>query len=377
MKDKLRQKKWYPYAVAACIAVAFYVILTHLGSITSGLVTFIGYFDTVILGCVIAYIMNPLAMLFERTIFAKVGQDKFKWSLSIGAAVILLLLMAGFLLRTLIPQLMDSLIMLVSNMDVYLASLHDLIDKWGLSEVLRSDRLFDSSEDVVKRVQSYFSQNAESLMGASAAAGRSLVKWVIAFVLSVYLLSAKTNLKNGIKHLLSTLIPEKQFNSFVSFISRCDRILVSYIVSSLIDAIIIGVLNLIFMSLMGMEYAGLISVVVAVTNLVPTFGPIVGGAVGGLILLLVKPLHALIFIIFTFILQFIDPYFIKPRLFSNTLGVSGLLIVVSVLVFGRMFGVAGILLSIPLAAILSFVYKDAILPALERRAARRKAEAAQ
>lgn len=377
MKDKLRQKKWYPYAVAACIAVAFYVILTHLGSITSGLVTFIGYFDTVILGCVIAYIMNPLAMLFERTIFAKVGQDKLKWSLSIGAAVILLLLMAGFLLRTLIPQLMDSLIMLVSNMDVYLASLHDLIDKWGLSEVLRSDRLFDSSEDVVKRVQSYFSQNAESLMGASAAAGRSLVKWVIAFVLSVYLLSAKTNLKNGIKHLLSTLIPEKQFNSFVSFISRCDRILVSYIVSSLIDAIIIGVLNLIFMSLMGMEYAGLISVVVAVTNLVPTFGPIVGGAVGGLILLLVKPLHTLIFIIFTFILQFIDPYFIKPRLFSNTLGVSGLLIVVSVLVFGRMFGVAGILLSIPLAAILSFVYKDAILPALERRAARRKAEAAQ
>lgn len=377
MKDKLRQKKWYPYAVAACIAVAFYVILTHLGSITSGLLTFIGYFDTVILGCVIAYIMNPLAMLFERTIFAKVGQDKLKWSLSIGAAVILLLLMAGFLLRTLIPQLMDSLIMLVSNMDVYLASLHDLIDKWGLSEVLRSDRLFDSSEDVVKRVQSYFSQNAESLMGASAAAGRSLVKWVIAFVLSVYLLSAKTNLKNGIKHLLSTLIPEKQFNSFVSFISRCDRILVSYIVSSLIDAIIIGVLNLIFMSLMGMEYAGLISVVVAVTNLVPTFGPIVGGAVGGLILLLVKPLHALIFIIFTFILQFIDPYFIKPRLFSNTLGVSGLLIVVSVLVFGRMFGVAGILLSIPLAAILSFVYKDAILPALERRAARRKAEAAQ
>lgn len=377
MKDKLRQKKWYPYAVAACIAVAFYVILTHLGSITSGLVTFIGYFDTVILGCVIAYIMNPLAMLFERTIFAKVGQDKLKWSLSIGAAVILLLLMAGFLLRTLIPQLMDSLIMLVSNMDVYLASLHDLIDKWGLSEVLRSDRLFDSSEDVVKRVQSYFSQNAESLMGASAAAGRSLVKWVIAFVLSVYLLSAKTNLKNGIKHLLSTLIPEKQFNSFVSFISRCDRILVSYIVSSLIDAIIIGVLNLIFMSVMGMEYAGLISVVVAVTNLVPTFGPIVGGAVGGLILLLVKPLHALIFIIFTFILQFIDPYFIKPRLFSNTLGVSGLLIVVSVLVFGRMFGVAGILLSIPLAAILSFVYKDAILPALERRAARRKAKAAK
>jgi predicted PurR-regulated permease PerM len=118
-------------------------------------------------------------------------------------------------------------------------------------------------------------------------------------------------------------------------------------------------------------------VVVAVTNLVPTFGPIVGGAVGALILLLVKPVHAVIFVIFTFILQFIDPYFIKPRLFGNTLGVSGLLIVVSVLVCGRMFGVAGILISIPLAAILSFVYKEAILPALERRAEKRKADMVQ
>ena len=339
--------------------------------------TFIGYFDTVILGCVIAYIMNPLAMMFERTVFAKVRQGKMKWSLSIGAAVILLLLMAGFLLRTLIPQLMDSVVMLVSNMDVYLASLHDLIDKWGLSEVLRSDRLFDSSEDIVKRAQSYFSQNADSVMDASAAAGRSLVKWLIAFVLSVYLLAAKTNLKKGAKHLLSLLIPEKRFNNLVSFLSRCDRILVSYIVSSLIDAVIIGVLNFLFMSVMRMEYAGLISVVVAVTNLVPTFGPIVGGAVGALILLLVKPLHAVIFVIFTFILQFIDPYFIKPRLFGNTLGVSGLLIVVSVLVCGRMFGVTGILLSIPLAAILSFVYKEAILPALERRAEKRKADMIQ
>ena len=214
-------------------------------------------------------------------------------------------------------------------------------------------------------------------MDASAAAGRSLVKWLIAFVLSVYLLAAKTNLKKGAKHLLSLLIPEKRFNNLVSFLSRCDRILVSYIVSSLIDAVIIGVLNFLFMSVMRMEYAGLISVVVAVTNLVPTFGPIVGGAVGALILLLVKPLHAVIFVIFTFILQFIDPYFIKPRLFGNTLGVSGLLIVVSVLVCGRMFGVTGILLSIPLAAILSFVYKEAILPALERRAEKRKADMIQ
>lgn len=377
MRNKLKDQKWYPYTVAAIIAVAFYVLLSNMGSITNALLTFIGYFKTIFIACVMAYILNPLAMLIERNIFIGVRQKKMRWSLSIGAAVILVALLIGVLLRTLIPQLMDSVIVLVGNMDGYLDSLHDLMRKWGIGGMFRIDRLFDSSEDIVRQIQAYFAQNAGSVVNASAAAGRSIVTWVIAIILSVYILASKSNLKNGTLHLLSTLIPEKRFNSIVSFFSRCDRILVSYIVSSLIDALIIGVLNFIFMSLMGMEYAGLISLVVAVTNLVPTFGPIVGGAVGALILLLVKPLHAFIFVIFTFILQFIDPYFIKPKLFGNTLGVSGLLILIAVIVCGRMFGVVGILISIPLAAIMSFVYEDALLPALERRADRRNKDVVQ
>ncbi len=377
MKDRFRQKKWYPYTVAAVIAVTFYVLLSNIGTITGALLRFLGFFETVFIGGVFAYIMNPLAMMFERTVFRKVEQERLRWPMSTGAAVLTIILLLGFLLRTLLPQLMDSVVMLVNNMDAYLASLHDLIDHLGLSEILRSDKLFDSSEDVVKRLQSYFTKNAGDVVNASAAAGRSIVTWIIALVLSVYILSSKQGIKREVKHLLSTLMSENRFNSLISFFSRCDSILVNYILSSILDALIIGVLNFLFMTAMGMEYAGLISVVVAVTNLVPTFGPIVGGAVGGLILLLVKPVHALIFIIFTFVLQFIDPYFIKPRLFGNTLGVSGLLILIFVLVLGRMFGVTGILIAIPLAAIFNFVYRDVLLPALERRAALRKRDMVQ
>ena len=377
MRNRLKDQKWYPYAVAAIIAVTFYVLLNNLGSITKAVLTFLGYFKTIFIACVFAYILNPLACLFERNIFVKVRQQKMRWNLSVGTAVVFVLLLIGFLLRTLIPQLTDSVVMLVSNMDGYVASLHDLLRQWGLTDTLQIDSLFDSSEDVVRRIQAYFTENAGTVVDASAAAGRSIVMWIIALVLSVYMLASKESMKKGFLHLLSKLISERTFNNIVTFFSRCDRILVSYIVSSLIDGLIIGVLNFIFMSLMGMQYAGLISVVVAVTNLVPTFGPIVGGAVGALILLLVKPVHALIFVIFTFVLQFIDPYFIKPRLFGNTLGVSGLLILISVIVCGRMFGVVGILISIPLAAILSFVYKEAILPELERRADRRRRDMVQ
>ena len=367
-----RERKWYPYAVAACIAVAFYVVLSNIGTITGSLFKFLGYFQVIFLAAIVAYIINPLAMLFQRTVFLKVKQEKLQWSLSIAASIMILIAFVGFLLGTLIPQLVDSAVMLVSNMDGYLASLHDLTERWGVSELLRIDKFISSSGDIARRIQTFFTNNASSVVNASAAAGKSVATAIIALVLSVYMLASKEAIKSGFKRFFKAAMSDKSYNNMAAFLGRCDKILVDYIVSSLLDAIIIGVTNAVFMAVMGMEYIGLISVVVGVTNLIPTFGPIVGGAVGAFIHLLVKPVHALIFIIFTFVLQFIDPYFIKPKLFGNTLGVSGLLILISVLVCGRMFGVPGILFAIPIAAIIDFVYKEGILVALESRKAKRK-----
>ncbi|MBQ2063735.1 MAG: AI-2E family transporter, partial [Firmicutes bacterium] len=125
--------------------------------------------------------------------------------------------------------------------------------------------------------------------------------------------------------------------------------------------------NFIFMTVLGMEYAGMISVIVALTNLIPTFGPIVGGVLGAFILLMVRPFHALLFLAFTVGLQFLDGYVIKPRLFGNTLGVSGLFILIGVVVGGNMFGILGILLAIPVVAIIDLIYSSYLMPWLEGR----------
>ena len=109
-----------------------------------------------------------------------------------------------------------------------------------------------------------------------------------------------------------------------------------------------------------MPFTALVSVIVGVTNLAPTFGPIVGAIIGGFILLLVNPLMAFWFIIFTIILQTFDGYLIKPVLFGDTLGVSSIMILIFIIVGSRMFGVWGILLAIPTAAICDFIYKDFI-----------------
>ena len=153
----------------------------------------------------------------------------------------------------------------------------------------------------------------------------------------------------------------------IKVLRRCHGILKRYIVFNLLDSLIVGSANAIFMAIVGMPYVGLVSFVVAVINLLPTFGPVIGAVIGGFVLLMVNPWHALAFLIFTLVLQTIDGYILKPKLFGDSLGVSGLWILVGVVVGGRAFGVVGILLAIPGVAMLDFLYREYFLPWLEAK----------
>lgn len=370
MSGRFRDRKWYPYAVAICIGVAFYVLLMNLGRVGSAAGTFIGYFRAVIFGCVLSYLMNPLARWFERRPFRAVRAEATRWTLSVGLSFAAMLLSLVLLLGMLVPQLAQSVTTFAGNLNGYVASLTELLNSTNLpleGTVLDPERLGELSENVMETVTSFVGDNASRILSAAAGAGKNVFTWAIALILSVYLLLAKAGIKRGVLRLLRALLRPGRAEKVVDFFRRCDGILVSFVVDSLVEAVIVGAANAVFMAICRMQYVGLISVLVAVTNLIPTFGPIVGGAVGAFILLLVNPFHALLFVIFAFVLQFIDGYVIKPKLFGNALGVSGLLILISVIVFGNMFGFLGMLLAIPAAAILNFVYLDYLLPFLENR----------
>ncbi len=373
-RKKISEQSWYPYAVAICLGVLLYVFLEHMSNIWGAVSKISGYFLPVLLGCVLAYLMNPLAKLYERKLFRKVTKPNLGWSLSVALAFVTVVAFLLFLLGTLVPQLIDSISTLVSNVDSYLATLKKLIERWGLGKHIDLDSVLSSSGDLVNKIAAWLSKNLSNIVSVSSRAGKGVANWVIALVLSVYLLAAKEPLKLGVYRLARAMMSKPHLEYSQRFLRRCDSILSRYITYSLLDALIIGFANLIFMWILGMQYAGLVSVVVGFTNLIPTFGPIIGAVIGGLILLLVKPVHALIFVIFTLVLQTIDGYVIKPKLFGNSLGVSGLLILVSIVVGGNIFGVVGILLAIPFAAILDFVYKEAFLPWLEARGERRQKE---
>ena len=363
----ISKKPWYNGAVIACIGVILYCILTNLPAVLSALGTFVGYFRAVILGAVFAYLLSPLAIFFSTKLFRGKVFDRTRWVFSVILAVAVMLLALTLLIGTLLPQLIESILLFSANVDGYATSLIQLIETSPLYNFIDQESFMAFSQNSLTSVTDFIKENAGNIVGFAASSGKNIASIVIAMILAIYILMDSKRVVNGIKKLCSLLLPEKGYKFLRDFVVRCDDILISYIVQSLLDALIIGSANAVFMTVAGMPYVGLISVVVGVTNLVPNFGPIVGGAIGAFILILIKPMSALVFVIFCLLLQTIDGYFLKPRLFSGSLGVSGLLILSSTIVLGNMFSVLGILLSIPTAAVLSFVYHDYLLPWLRKR----------
>lgn len=373
-------RQWKDYAAALCVAVLFYVCLSHINLLFVGIGKLIYFISPILTGIAIAYIINPLANLVRKYLFCRVRKDSVRWGLSVTVTILLLIFLIVILLVALIPQLIDSVVTFIGNLNDYSKSLNKWLNSLSDSaSQLKIDisGLTNLGENAMSKLVDLITSNSDSIVDTVTGIGSGVMNGVISFIISIYILLDKRRILRGFGRFNRLLFSEKHYTEAANFWGRCNEILIRFIGFDLIDGAIIGVANAVFMSIAGMPYNALISVVVGVTNLAPTFGPIVGGVIGSLILLLVNPMYVVYFLIFTVCLQTIDGYVLKPKLFGGSLGVPGLWILICITAFGRMFGVIGILLGIPLAAILDFIYHDYLLPKMEEWKERRKKKAAE
>ena len=362
-------KNWIPYTVATCSAVVVYMLLSHLGTFWHAIKALLGYFSPVFVGIVLAYVLDALVMFFERKVFKKISNDKRRRILSVVLSLLLILTLLTMISLSLVPQVFESIRVLVGNLGVYARELQQHFDKPVLefgNFSLDFSTLVKYGEGILTKLTAGFQENMGRVLNTSVNIGKAFVNGVICFILAIYFLLSKESILDAIKKLMWQNIEETKYRQIVSVTRQCNRIMVRYIACDLLDGMIVGVANFIFMSVLGMPYVVLVTLVVAVSNLVPTFGPIFGGAVGAFILLLANPSHVLWFLIFTFILQSIDGYVLKPNLFGDSLGVPPLWVLIAVIVGGRMFGMWGIMLSIPFAAITDFIFRDVVWMRLSR-----------
>lgn len=357
--------KWFrknnsQYTFAACSAVVLYFILANLDTIFGAVGRFFGFFSPVFAGVVVAYIMNPLVKFTERRLFRKTEKRGAVWTASVAITVIAVVVLTVVLLAALLPQLFRSVVMFLENLDYYVMRLQQLLgdlSNGSTDTPIDFSGVTNTGGKLLDMLQTYISGNFGDLISKSTDFGHRVINFCISFVIAIYLLNDEKRILEYTERLFRMMIPADRFDRIAGFWNGCNRILIRYIICEILDACIVGVSNFVYMILSGSPYSVLISVVVGVTNLAPTFGPIVGGVIGTLILLLADPGKALAFIIFTNILQTIDGYVIKPRMYGDTLGISPILILISIIVGGRMFGAVGMILGIPFAAIMDYAFR--------------------
>lgn len=395
-KNRLNQP-WAAYTFAACCAVLLYLFLSHINLLGIGLAKLYSFIRPVFIGLVIAYILNPLAVVIQRGL-AKLRKPlpvpeekdaealrtydlrqkrraRSLWNITVAITIVLVVVLFIVLLVALIPQIVRSTGTLISNLGVYMDTVNNLLenlDKLAANANIDIGGITNFLQNGMDQLVKALTKNS-GIVDTVTGIGSGIFNGVISFIISIYFLLDKSRLLAGCRKLARLLISEKRYPAVSSFWKRCNHIMVRYIASDILDGLFVGCANAVFMIIAGMPYIPLISVVVGVTNLAPTFGPIVGAVIGAFILVLANPWQALWFLIFTLILQTCDGYVVKPKLFGDTLGVPSIWILISIIVFGRMWGVVGILLAIPIAAITDFIWHDYLMRKLEERQQRRRA----
>lgn len=364
--------RWGAYSMAAVVGVIAYLIMTNLPVVLGWLSHVVQLMSPIIIGVIIAYLIDLIVVFFENKVFKKIKKPKTRYILSVTVSILLVLVFLGFFFWLVMPHIVQSITHFISNAQNYSSLLDEnlaKLDKFAaeydiqLNATNWTSNIHAWTDETIAN----FTTNLSRAMDTVLSVGSMLVNVFVGIILAVYFLAGKKKLYAGIRRFRHALLTDEQYEKHTAFLKRSSAIFAKYISYTILEAIGVGIVNAIFMLIAGLPNVMLISVIVGVTNILPTFGPIIGGALGAFILLLEDPMYALAFIIFTLILQTIDGYIVKPHLFGDSLGMPSFVSLISIILGGKLFGPIGILISIPFAAVVAILYRESFIPWLEHR----------
>ncbi len=379
---KALSNRWGAYTIAAIAGVVAYMILNNLPAVSAWLSSAMSVISPIIIGAIIAYLIDLLVVFFDTKAFKKIQQPKFRYALSVVVSITVVLLALGLFFWLVLPEMINSITHFMNNTQNYATNIEDKLkdlDKFAenygihLNTTNWTANLKEQAEVMISDVSHNLNMAMDILRGVWNVA----LNIFIGLILSVYFIAGKKRLFRGIDKLRRAMLTDEQYKKHTDFLKRSNAIFSKYISFTILEAIGVGIANAIFMLIAGLPNVVLISVIVGFTNILPTFGPIVGCVMGSFVLVLEDPMYAVAFIIFTCILQTIDGYVVKPHLFGDSLGIPAVISLISIIIGGKLFGPIGILISIPFTAVMAILYHESLLPWLESRKKARMTEEAK
>lgn len=330
-------------------------------------------------GVVFAYLLAPLCNKIEEKLFqifpkAKTKARRFICFIAIVISLCVAIAVIWLIIMMIIPQVWDSVMKIIQMVPQKLIAVNNWIEHMleNQPELQAYFEEFSSQAesnidsllnvDTIQKVQSIINSLSVQLFGVLG-----VVKNIfLGLLISAYLLGSRKLFGAQAGLILHGVFSDKWAKIIEEEIRYTDKMFNGFLVGKIIDSAIIGLLCFAGTSIMGFEAPAFISVIIGITNIIPFFGPFIGAIPCGLLLLLENPMHCLYFIIFIFVLQQLDGNVIGPKILGNTTGVSSFWVLFAILLFGGMWGVVGMVIGVPLFAVIYDIIRKLVYRGLRK-----------
>jgi len=355
MKDKTRKDIIIIISYIALVIFAlvnFSKIIAFLGKVIS-------IFSPFLLGIILAFVLNVLNNFIEKKIFGKIKPskiwNKIKRPLCITLSLILVFLTIFFVMNLLIPQLKNSASLFTDTLPAYKEDIIGILNKFDIDEST-VNKVGEYLDNFGKVITDYIKGNSKDVITVTTEVATSVVniisKGIITLVFAIYMIAQKETLSRQINKVMKAYLKPKTINKINTVGTLANKTFSNFVTGQCLEALIFGSLVFVGMLIFRFPYASTIGVLLGFTALIPIFGAFIGTAIGFILIMMVSPVKAILFVVFIIVLQQIEGNLIYPRVVGKSIGLPGMWVLLSVTVGGSIGGILGMLIATPLCSLL-------------------------
>lgn len=365
---ELKKKTLYSIFLGAAGCIVLYWLLHETERVASVFRAGWAILSPFVVGAAIAFILNVPMRAIER-VFGKIQKPGLRRGLAILCTMVIVALVLAGVIYLLLPQLVQTVESLIASLPGFLERVQKfandyLSDHPELMQWLTENTDFaainwsDLIQKAVSLVTNSISTIVDGTISAVVSLGTGIFNAVLSFVFALYCLGRKEILARQGRRILYAFLPEKAGDEIIRILRMTNSTFSNFISGQGLEAVILGMMFAVCMSIFGMPYMPLVSVVISVTAMVPIVGAFAGCAVGAFFILVHDPMMAVWFVVMFLVLQQIEGNLIYPKVVGTSIGLPGMWVLVAVAVGGSLMGVGGMLLMIPLASVLYALLRE-------------------
>ncbi|MBQ6795047.1 MAG: AI-2E family transporter [Clostridia bacterium] len=372
MKRNIKENKYFRWGLTAFVVIAVALlcnqIMTNWGQVADFSGMLAGALRPIIMGLIIAYVLNPLLKVYEKYLFGKLFGKMLKKKpkaarrltriFGVVFALITALAIVSGLMLLIIPELYVNINRLITSFPGYVENVIAFLTELSKEHPELVNPIIDyfsvASQDLIAWVRDGVLPNANQFI-AELSMGiygtfRAILDLIIGVIVAIYVLGSKERYAAGARKFIYSLFKKERAQKVIALAAYTDDHFGGFLVGKVLDSAIIGVLSFIVFSIFNIPYTLLVSVFVGVTNVIPFFGPFLGAIPSMLLILLVNPWKALIFGVLILAIQQLDGNVIGPKILGNKTGLDSFAVIFSILIFGGLFGIPGMIVGVPVFA---------------------------